>query len=83
MTQLQGDQSKITACAMERNLGMYENLEWRLKYERGKRTIDLEQYESILSSRLSDETFRGIMNFIQATKNGTTMDQIQMALVSN
>lgn len=45
-------------------------------------TIDLEQFESILPTRLSNKTFNGILNFMKATNIGSTTDQIQKALVS-
>lgn len=38
--------------------------------------------ESMFSTRLPDETFRGPINYITATTPGASMDEIQTALVS-
>lgn len=82
MAQLHGDRSKIKSCTMEQSLGIYED-QWIKPIDPwGDMLSELDPLESILSTRLTDKTFRGIMNFIKATKVGTTTDQIQMALVS-
>lgn len=38
--------------------------------------------ESILSTRLPDETFRGAIDYIKATTPAATMEEIQKAIVS-
>lgn len=77
MTQVQGDQSKINLNTMKRNLGR-----WDHKRERPR---DLNEYtwlgfeklvENISPTRLTDETYRGILNFMKATKAGTSRNQI-------
>lgn len=83
MTQLQGDRSKIDACTMQNSLGMYEHKGLHPLMPRDYMQNLLEQIESILPTRLTDETFRGIMDFINATKAGASMDQIREALVRN
>lgn len=82
MTKLQGNRTKIDACTMQQQRGMYEHqgLPWYIPT--GYMQNLLEIMESILPTRLTDETFRGIMNFIRATKTDATTDQIQKALVS-
>lgn len=82
MTQLQGDRAKIDACTMQKQRGMYEHQGTPPRVSTDFMQDLLEMLESILPTRLTDETFRGIMNFINATKADTTMHQIQKALVS-
>ena len=43
---------------------------------------ELEASKSILSTRLPDETIRGIINFTRATIPDTPIDEIEKALVS-
>lgn len=71
MTKFQGDQSKISIYTMKINRGAhyFSNLD--------------KICEIIFSTRLEDETFRGTMNFMHATKSGTSKNQIQNALVSH
>lgn len=38
--------------------------------------------ETILSTRLNDESFRGIINFMQAFRPDTPIDEVEKALVS-
>lgn len=38
--------------------------------------------ESMLSTRLADDTFRGIINYYRTTKIDTPTDEIHQALVS-
>lgn len=82
MTKLQGDRAKIDACTMQKQRGMYEHQGMPPRVSTYFMQELLEILESVLPTRLTDETFRGIMNFIKATKSDTTMDQIQKALVS-
>lgn len=81
MTQLQGDRSKIDVCTMQKRLGMYERQGMHPLIPMDLIQTLSEQLESILPTRLPDETFRGIMDFINATKADTSMDQIRKALV--
>lgn len=39
--------------------------------------------ETILSTRLKDEDFRGIINFMQSYRPGTSIEEIEKALVSH
>lgn len=73
MEQFQGNLSKIDGCTMEKKL---ENS----IFELGKFYYDI---QLDFSTRLSDEKFRGILNFIQTYQHGTPIDQIQKALVSD
>lgn len=41
----------------------------------------LYRIESILSARLTDETFRGIINFLEATMPDTPIGEIERGLV--
>lgn len=67
---------------MERNLGQWEHHHSVLSTDpKGYESIKLDEIESILTVRLSDETFRGMLNFMKATKVGSTLGQIQKALV--
>lgn len=67
---------------MEKNLGKWDHSWATLKDPRGYGSIDLEKLEYILPTRLMDDTFSGIMNFIIVNKVDTPRDQIQKALVS-
>lgn len=44
---------------------------------------ELQVLEDILSTRLTDGTFRGIISFIKATIPGTPIGEIEKALVSS
>lgn len=79
-----GHNSTIDACTVKNNVKILKNLEERERDNLETRfiAIDLEQLESMLSVRLSNEIFSGIMNFMKATNVGSTTDQIQNALVS-
>lgn len=68
MDDFRGVASKIDACTVAKNLR--------------RQQINFETLENGLLTRLSDETFRGIMNFIKAAEIDTPMDHIQKALVS-
>lgn len=69
MTGLRGEQTKINACMVENHAMIIDN-------------FDL--LKDVFPTRLSDETFRGIMNFFEAFKlSDTSTDQIQKALVSH
>lgn len=85
MTALKGDQTKINLYTLKTQLGKFEHKIFHSYDPRGYEPIsdeDLEELEFIFPVRLTDETFRGIMNFIGATEVGTTRDQMLKALVS-
>lgn len=72
MTQF-GVESKVNACMVKKN---------NRKWPGCRDMMSTEQLESILLTRLSDETFRGLMNFEKATIPGTPINEIEKALVS-
>lgn len=86
MSRSHGDKSKINACTIKENPGNW------IKGGTTFNGIDMDSndfmeyqldgYEAALSTRLSDETFRGIINFQRATIPGTPIDEIEKALVS-
>lgn len=82
MTQFQGDQSKINACTMEKKLKILKQDWSSMKYLRRDIDINVERMEYILPTRLADETFSGMMNFIKVAKDDASTDQFQKALVS-
>lgn len=76
MTRLQGDKLEISACTVEENV--------RNRTPPEDQSINLELVEYILPTRLINETFSGIMNFIKVTKVGDTpRKEIQKSLVSH
>lgn len=77
----QGDQPKISVCYMQKQLQILEN-DSEMKYRKRAIDINLERMEYILPIRLTDETFSGMMNFIKASKVGTSIGEIQKAVVS-
>lgn len=76
LLQLHGERSKIDACTMQKRRGVH----WY--HPRGYMQMFMDQVESTLPTRLTDASFRGMVNFINATKADASMDQIQQALVS-
>lgn len=81
MTQLQGKESEISVCTMEKNQGNWPIADNDPKGYLSIDVINMDQLEYILPARLLNETFSGIMNFIKATQKGTSRDQTQTALV--
>lgn len=78
--ELHGDKSKINACMMKENPGHWN---WP-SYLNTRREMEstLQKIESIFSTRLPDESFRGLINFLKATIPDTPIDEIERALVS-
>lgn len=68
MGDFRGVASKIDACNVAKNSR--------------RQQINFETLGNGLSTRLPDDTFRGIMNFIKAAEIGTPIGHIQKALVS-
>lgn len=77
-----GDESKINACAIKEHPGMWEDYWQSYHNTREFMEDDLQRQKSVLMLRLSDETFRGIFNFLKATIPDTPIDKIEKALVS-
>lgn len=44
--------------------------------------ISIERMEYVFPTRLSDDTYSGILSFMKATNGHTSMEQLQKALVS-
>lgn len=79
----QGTDSKIDACRIKANPGNWTDY-WKTwmnarEYLEGE---VLKVLESMLSTRLTDETYRGLVNFLRATIPDTPIDDIEKALVS-
>ena len=72
---LRADKWKINAYMIKENLANLQFTQDRMERKIGAS-------DSVLSTRLPDETIRGIMNFHQATLPGTPIDEIEKALVS-
>lgn len=67
-----GDKSKIDACKIDKaniEKDYIENL--------------LPEFETILSTRLKDETFRGMSNFMRTATHKPSIDESEKALVSD
>lgn len=73
-----GNETKIDACQIKGDPGKWTNAH----DDRDMMENDLDEYETVLQSRLPDETFRGIFNFLKATIPDTPIDEIGKALVS-
>lgn len=78
--------SKITACMIKENSALLEN--WMgydgISIDR-RITIEakVNNAELILSTRLTDETFGGIVNFEKAIKLNKSINEIQKASVNS
>lgn len=79
IAQSHGNESKIDACAIKENA-----INWHdgMRYTKEFLEYQLQGLESMLSTRLTDETFSGVTNFLRATIPGTPIDEIEKALVS-
>lgn len=80
------DKRSINACMITENFGLIAQLHIFLRRQRYS-TIDrpeneLKTIDLILATRLTDEHFRGIINFEKAAFMETPVDEIQKALVS-
>lgn len=75
MAEFHGDKSKIDACMV-----LQERANKKLtkdEFEYYSATV-----EPVLSVRLPDETFRGLINFTKIVIRNTPTDEIEKALVS-
>lgn len=79
MVRLHGNETKINACMIRENPVLWEK---EIHYTKEFTENLLAGLESMLSTRLSDETFRGIINFERATITGTPISAVEKALVS-
>lgn len=71
--QFDGDKSKITACKIQE--GSPEQFSSEMT------ELRLQVLETIMPTRLTEEVFRGILNFEKATIPGTPTNEIEKALV--
>lgn len=77
--QLHGNESKIDACMIRENPVNWED---GMRLTKEYMEYQLQGLESMLSTRLEDETIRGIINFKRATIPDTSINGIEKALVS-
>lgn len=77
-----GDKAKINACLIEENPGYWESYWSSWHNSREYMKSKLIEVESILLTRLTAETYRGILDFKNATIIDTPTDEIEKALVS-
>lgn len=78
-TQLHGSIAKIGACTIKSS-DMARD--WKSSGQRSLQRV-LNVMEAILSTRVKDEHFRGIINFMQAFRPDKSIEEIEEALVSN
>lgn len=76
---MHGNESKIDACMVKENPVVWEI---GMRFTTEFMEYQLQGLESMLSTRLSNETIRGIISFKRATIPGTPTDEIEKALVS-
>lgn len=83
LTRLHGNERKINACQMNNfSADWDDNYFESLIIERNYIAHELQVVETDLLTRLSDETIRGIINFMKATTSGTPIYRVEKALVS-
>lgn len=76
-----GNETKITACILKENQNNPDI--WGQDFDIERYIALVEPMEEwILPARLTDETFRGILNLFIAIMPGTPVDEIENALVS-
>ncbi|XP_037040224.1 uncharacterized protein LOC119077144 [Bradysia coprophila] len=82
LERFQGNEAKINACFLKESLESLGNWESSSPWQKSKEYIEyeLQKLESLLSARLTDETIRGILNFIKATIPNTPIDEIEKSL---
>lgn len=74
MIEFDGDRSKITTCKIQEGSPEQFSTEFT--------ELRLQVLETIMPTRLSEDTFRGILNFERATIPNTPKGEIEKALVS-
>lgn len=80
--------SKINACMIKENWSNLKEVQYDVTSTYGRilsmeyLEIEMKNVESILSTRLTDETFRRIINFQKAVILETPIHEIQKALVN-
>lgn len=80
MAQLHGNESKIHACMIKESPVNWDD---GMRFTKEYMEYQLQGLESMLATRLTDETFRGIINFKRATIPDTPIDDMKKALVSS
>lgn len=78
ITQLHGNTTKIDACTVKSSELARD---WRTSGKRSLQRI-LNVMKTILSTRLKDTDFWGVINFMQAFRPNTSIMEIEKALVS-
>lgn len=79
----QGNDLRVDACKVKEHPGQWEDY-WMLHHNtRHYIEREIQALESKLSTRLADETYRGLINFLRVTIRDTPIDEIEKALVSN
>lgn len=78
-TQLRGNVAKISACTIQKSDLARD---WKSLGSRSLQRVS-NVMETILSTRLKDEYFRGIINFMHAFRPDKASEEIENALVSN
>lgn len=81
MVRLHGDKSKINACMIKESPGNWESNWTSWHNSRELMEYILQQLETILPTRLDDESFRGLLNFKRSTMPDTPINEIEKALV--
>lgn len=81
MEGLHGNESKINACQIKEHPVLWANINSDPKTRKDIENT-LHWIESVLLTRLSDESVRDIINFAKATMPVTPIDETEKALVS-
>lgn len=76
MEKYRGDESKISVCIIKENPG-----KWLRPME--YMTFNLEAIESIMLTRLTPDTFRGIISFEKEITPHSSIDKVEKSLVSD
>lgn len=84
LARLRGNETKIDACMIREAPGNWEQLMHENPLQNTKEFMEylLQGLETVLSIRLPDETYRGIIDFLRATIPGKPINDIEKALVS-
>lgn len=81
---MHGDESKINACMLKENQGLWIDemrapkidRRWYMEYI-------VKGFEDMVATRVPEETLRGIINIKRAIIPGTSIDNIEKSLVSH
>lgn len=81
ITALHGDKSKVNACMIKEKAGHWSSF-WSVENRRELMEGHFRGLESILSTRMDNETFRNLIDFLKGTIPDTPISKIEKALVS-